>query len=58
MIETLQAEVDKCEELERSARTEDFAARVRDRIEVKAQKIAGLEERNEELERKIAEVES
>jgi hypothetical protein len=57
MIETLQAEVDECEELKRSARTEDFAARVRDRIEAKAQKIA-LERRNEELETRIAETES
>ncbi len=57
MIETLQAEVDECEELERSARTEDFAARVRDRIEAKAQKIAALERKNEELELKIAQAE-
>src|SRR5216684_2690008 len=57
LIETLRAEIDECEDLERSARTEDFAARVRDRIEVKAQKIAGLERRNEKLELKIAQAE-
>ena len=57
MIETLQAEIDECEELERSARTEEFAERVRSRIESKAQKIAILERRNEELETKIAQVE-
>jgi hypothetical protein len=54
MIETLQAEIDECEELERNARTEEFAERVRDRIEAKAGKIATLERRNEELEIKIA----
>jgi hypothetical protein len=58
MIETLQAEIDECEDLERSAYTEEFAERIRDRIEAETQKIAGLAERNEELERKIAEVES
>ena len=58
MIETLQAEIDECEDLERSARTEEFAERIRDRIEAKTQKIVSLEERNEELERKLAEVES
>ncbi len=57
LIQTLQAEVDECEQLERSARTEDFAARVRDRIEAKAHKIAALERRNEELESKIAQAE-
>ena len=58
MIETLQGEIDECEELERSARTEEFAERVRGWIEAKAGKIANLESRNEELESKIAEVES
>ena len=58
LIETLQAEIDECEDLERSARTEEFAERIRDRIEAKMRKIAGLEERNEELECKIAAVES
>jgi len=57
LIETLQDEIDECEELERSARTEDFAERVRSWIESKAQKIANLERRNEELETKIAQVE-
>ncbi len=57
MIETLQVEIDECEELERRARTEEFAARVRDRSEAKAQKIAALERRNEELELKIAQAE-
>src|SRR5216683_2807322 len=55
LIEMLRAEIDECEDLERNARTEEFAERIRDRIEAKTQKIAGLEERNEELERKIAE---
>jgi hypothetical protein len=58
LIETLQTEIDECEELERSARTEEFAERIRDRIEAKTQKIAGLEERNAQLECKIAAVES
>jgi hypothetical protein len=58
LIETLQVEIDECEELERSARTEEFAERVRNRIEAKAEKIANLEKRNEELETKIAETES
>jgi len=57
-IETLQAEIDECEELERNAHTEEFAERVRSRIEAKSQKIANLESRNEQLESKIAEVES
>jgi hypothetical protein len=54
MIETLQDEIDRCEDLEREARTEEFANRVRDRIK-KSQKIANLERRNEELDSKIAE---
>ena len=58
MIETLQGGIDRCEDLERDARTEEFAERIRDRIEAKTQKIVGLEQRNEELERKIAAVES
>jgi hypothetical protein len=58
MIETLQGEIDRCEDLERDARTGEFAERIRDRIEAKAQKIVGLEERNEELGRKIADVTS
>jgi hypothetical protein len=57
MIETLQAEIDESEELERRARTEEFAESVRGRIEAKAQKIADLERRNEELELKIAQAE-
>jgi len=57
-VEKLQTEIDECEELERSARTEEFAERVRGWIEAKAQKIANLEKRNEELETKIAETES
>jgi hypothetical protein len=57
LIQTLQAEIDECEELERSARTEEFAESVRDRIESKAQKIAALERRNEELDLKIAQAE-
>jgi len=57
-IETLRAEIDKCEDLERNARTEEFAESVRGRIESKAHKIATLERRNEEQETKIAEVES
>jgi hypothetical protein len=58
LIEELQAEVDACENLERNARTEEFADRVRGRIEAKAAKIANLEKRNEELEKKIAQVEN
>jgi len=58
MIETLQGEIDECEELERSARTEEFAERVRGWIEGKGAKIANLERRNEELETKIGEAES
>jgi hypothetical protein len=54
LIEKLQAEIDECEELERSARTEEFAERVRERIEAKVRKIADLEKRNEELEMKLA----
>jgi hypothetical protein len=57
-IETLQCEIDECEELERSARTEEFAGRVRGWIEAKAGKIANLETRNKELESRIAEAES
>jgi uncharacterized Zn finger protein (UPF0148 family) len=57
LIETLQAEVDECEELERTARTEEFAESVRGRIESKAQKITNLERRNEELESKITQAE-
>jgi len=52
IIEKLQAELDKCEDLARSARTAEFAESVRDRIEAKARKIADLEKRNEELEMK------
>ena len=58
MIETLQGEIDHCEKLERNARTEEFADRVRGRIEAKSQKISDLERRNGELESKIDEVES
>jgi hypothetical protein len=58
LIETLRAEIDECEDLERNARTEEFAERVRERIEAKARKIADLERRNEELGMKIAEIES
>jgi hypothetical protein len=55
-IDTLRAEIDDCETLERDARTEEFATRVRSWIEAKAQKIAKLERRNEELDTKIAQV--
>jgi predicted RNase H-like nuclease (RuvC/YqgF family) len=58
LIETLQAEIDECEELERNARTEQFAERVRGWVEAKSRKIAHLESRNEQLETKIAEAES
>jgi predicted nucleic acid-binding Zn-ribbon protein len=58
MIETLQGEIDRCEELEWDARTEEFAERVRGRIEAKSLKISDLESRNEQLETKIAETES
>jgi predicted nucleic acid-binding Zn-ribbon protein len=57
-IETLQAEIDECQDLERSARTEEFAEGVRGRIEAKARKIADLEKRNEELEMKLADATS
>ena len=57
LIETLQEEIDRCEELEREAWTEEFAERIRTRIEAKSQKISDLERRNEELESKIAELE-
>jgi len=57
-IETLQAEIDECEDLERRARTEEFADRIRSRIEAKARKIADLEKRNEELEMKLADATS
>jgi hypothetical protein len=53
LIEKLQAEIDECEDLERSARSEEFAESVRNRIETKARKIADLEKRNEELEMKL-----
>jgi hypothetical protein len=49
LIQTLQAEVDECEELERSARTENFAARVRDRIEAKAQRSPPSKEETKSL---------
>jgi hypothetical protein len=55
-IDTLRSEIDHCEELERNARTEDFADRVRARIEAKSQKISEFERRNGELESKIDEV--
>lgn len=57
-IDTLRSEIDHCEELERNARTEDFADRVRARIEAKSQRISDLERRNGELESKIDETES
>lgn len=57
-IEKLQTEIDECEELERNARTEDFADRIRSRIDAKLQKISDLERRNEEFETKIADAES
>jgi hypothetical protein len=53
LVETLQAEIDRCEELERNACTEEFAASPRNRIETKTRKIADLERRNEELEMKL-----
>jgi hypothetical protein len=46
----------ECEELERTACSEEFAERVRSWIEAKPQEIANLEGKNEELEMKIAEV--
>lgn len=58
MIETLQGEIDHCENLERDARTDEFAGRVRSWIEAKSQKISDLERRNGELESKINGVES
>jgi predicted nucleic acid-binding Zn-ribbon protein len=57
-IDTLRSEIDNCEELERNARTEDFADRLRGRIEAKSQKISDLERRNGELESKIDEAET
>jgi hypothetical protein len=57
-IETLQAEIDHCEELARNARTEEFAEAVRGWIESKASKISNLERRNEELGLKIADAAS
>jgi hypothetical protein len=54
-IDTLRIESDHCDELGRNARNEDFADRVRERIESKSQKISDLKRRNEELESKIAE---
>ena len=52
-MEALQAQVDRYEELERSARTEEFAQRMRERIEEKIQTISRLERRNQELEMKL-----
>jgi hypothetical protein len=53
-IETLEAEIDRLQDLERTARTEEFAEIMRGRIEVKVRKIADLESRNETLEMKLA----
>jgi hypothetical protein len=49
-MEALQAQVDCYEELERSARTEEFALGMRERIEEKIQTISRLEKRNQELD--------
>jgi hypothetical protein len=57
-MEALQAQVDRYEELERSARTEEFAHRMRERIEEKIQTISRLERRNQELEMKLADAAS
>jgi hypothetical protein len=57
-MEALQAQVDRYEELERSARTEEFAQRMRERIEEKIQTISRLERRNQELEMKLADAAS
>ncbi len=57
LIETLEAEIDRCEDLERNAFTDEFAERMRERIESKTSKIASLEQRNAELEAKVAEIE-
>jgi hypothetical protein len=57
-MEALQAQVDRYEELEQSARTEKFAQRMRERIEEKIQTISRLERRNQELEMKLADAAS
>src|SRR5579885_350108 len=54
LIEIIEAEIDRCQELEQNARTEEFADRMRERIEEKTRKIADLQARNEEIENRIA----
>jgi hypothetical protein len=51
-IATLRSEIEHCEELERNACTEDFADRVRVRIEAKSQKILTWREGTESWSRK------
>jgi hypothetical protein len=58
VIENIQTQIDRCEEMERDARTEEHASRVRGWIEEKAQKISDIQKTNEELEAKIVSVES
>jgi len=57
LIETIEREIDRCQELEQRARTEEFANQMPERIETKTRKIAELESRNETLEERIASAE-
>jgi hypothetical protein len=56
-IEKLQAEIDECQGLARSARTEEFAERVRDRLKQRHGR-SQISKKNQELEIKLADAAS
>ncbi len=58
IVESLEAQIDHCREMERDAKTEEHASRVRGWIEEKIQKISDIRKTNEELEAKIVSVEN
>jgi hypothetical protein len=58
VIAGIERDVDRCEEMEAEARTEEFADTVRGWIEEKYRKIEDIRGTNRELEEKIRSVES
>ena len=58
VISRIEAQIDDCQDMERNARTPEFAAEVRGWIEEKYQRIEDIRETNRELEEKIRSVQS
>ncbi len=53
VIRSLEEEVERCEEMESSTRSTEFAERVQGRIEEKLEKIRDIHRTNQELEERI-----